>query len=495
ERGNSVDKSTGSHFYIGVPNFGEIIKGEETAYDEVKRSIHRLHTYYAGIITVANHYGAEIEKFSGGRAHVYIEQKDQETDDDYILRCLKCMIASFRFVYDVFNNLGKYSLYTKFTANGGADYGDFYKYEIVDMNEFTTIGGVANIAAKLAAAAQKKYLYVTDSLYNLITTDLKDDFELLDEQELKEIQERLKGNPRVYRGLYSDLFNDDEDMEQLLDEVSAECNNIANSFNLSDMQVEKAYAKIAFSNLSRKKSKQISAGILYADIRGFTKLFNVSGNNLDDLALVLKDIYDDLNQASAEYGGVRVQFQGDRIVAVFNTFTQENDLHLVRMFRAALLIKKKLNDLNGKHKERLSGKKLKVGIGLCYGQFYATRLGKKTHTDNQVMGKTTDQGDIAEDRYAGDQEIVANKSFKEEAQAHSEESIACSVIINELKAISTTGYYHTSITLDEFDNAIEKATKEAIEQSATKKMAAALTSSKEIITPYGSERVLRPWRG
>jgi len=487
-----LEKTTGIHFYIGIPNFDEIIKGEETANDEVKRSIHRLYTYYIGLISIAKYFEASIEKFSGSRAHVYIEQKDEETREDYILRCVKHMVASLRFVYDVFNDLGKYSQYPKFTAHGGADYGDYYKYDIDGLDEFTTIGGVANIAAKIASAAPKKYIYITNDFYIQLSSDLKDCFNLLDENDLQEIQERLKGNPNIYCVKYCDLLTDDQEIEQLLEDVDEECNTVANSLTLSEMEVANATGKINFSILSRKKSKHIEAGILYADIRGFTKLFNVSGTNLDSLAIVLQDIYDGLNQAATEYDGVRVQFQGDRIIAVFNSFKQESDFELVRMFRAALLIKDKISDLNEQHKEHLSGRKLKVGIGLCYGQFFATRLGKATHKDNHVLGAIAEQGDIAEDRYAEDQDVVVNKSFKEQAQSLSNESIACSVIVSKLTAISTTGYYRTSITLKEFNDAVEKAIEEA-KNSAAKEVAVALTSSRGIMTPRGSERVLKPW--
>lgn len=492
ERRRILEKTIGMHFYIGVPNLGEIIKGEETAKDEVKRSLHRLQTYYCGLILITKHFGACIEKFSAGRAHIYIEQQDEEYDDDYILRCVRMMIASLRFVYDVFNGLGKYSLYPKFSAHGGADYGDFYKYDIANLDEFTTIGGVANIAAKITGAAPKKYLYITEDVYKKLPSEIKNTFALLEDEDLQEIQERLKGSPQVYSAMYTDLFADDEEIDQLLEDVDKECTAIANSLNLSEMEVTDATAKINFGNLSLKKSKHIEAGILYADIRGFTKLFNVSDSNLDDLAVVLQDIYDALNQAVNDYDGVKVQFQGDRIIAVFNSYSQETDLDLVRMFRAALLVKEKVNELNEQHKEHLGGRKLKIGIGCCYGQFFATRLGKAPHKDNHVLGAIAEQGNIAEDRYAEDQDVVVNKSYKDKVKLLSNESIACSVISNKLTAISTTGYHRTSITLKEFNDEVEKAI-EVAQNQVIEKVAAALTSSREIVTPRGSERILKPW--
>lgn len=85
-----------------------------------------------------------------------------------------------------------------------------------------------------------------------------------------------------------------------------------------------------------------------------------------------------------------------------------------------------------------------------------------------------------------------NKSFKEQAESYSNDSITCSVILDTLTAVSTTGYYRTSITLDEFNDAVEEAINEAEKESAHK-VAIALTSSREIMTPLGGERVLKPW--
>lgn len=488
-----MEKSIGFHFYIDVPNINEIIRGEEKANEEVKRAIHRLHTYFSGIESIVKHFEGVSEKYSRGRVHIYIDQKEGEANGDYAERSLRLMIATFRFVYDVFNNLGKYSQYPGFSACGGAGYGEYYKYDIEGMDEFTTIGGPANIAAKLTVAAPKKYFYITDSVYKLLPPELREYFELLDEDRLGELRQQLKGNPLVYEALYSKVYTNDQTIDDLLKDVEKECTEIANNLNLNEMVFEDARTKIDFSRLSRKKSKQITAGVMYADLRGFTKLFNVSGSNLDNLSRVLKDVFEEMNNAVNENDGVRVQFQGDRIVAVFNDYSSQPELEVVRMFKAALLIKDRISELNELYKEELMGRKLKVGIGICYGEFYATRLGRRGHADNQVLGSTTDQGEIAEDRYADEDEVVVSKQFKAKVQSLAEESIACSVILDNLISIDKTGYYKTTMTLEEFNNAVEAVTQDATQNAFTEIVRPAF-SAPIIHTPQGPERRVRPWR-
>ncbi len=483
-----MDKTKGLHLYINVFNIGDIIKGEESKNEELKRSIHRLHTYFEGITKVANHFDANVEKFTYGRAHIYIEQLDDESDTDFNQRVLDINVALFKFSYDVFNEISKYSSYTKFKFQAGVDYGEFYKHDIDDLDEFTTIGPVANVSAKITNFAGNKTIYITDEARKKLPKDEKEHFKLLDEDKLKEIQEKLKGNPSIYSAAYTDLTVS-EKVTKLMDSLKEECNKTANSLNLSDMTFEDATSKINFSRLSRKKNKQITAGILYGDLRGFTKLFNVSGNNLDNLSLVLKEVYKEFDAAIEEKDGVRVQFQGDRIVAIFNSFTDEPQLDIIRMFEAALILKNKINAISDTYSEELGNKKLKIGIGLCYGEYYATRLGLRSYKDNIVLGFTAAKGDKAEDEHADDQEIAVTKEFKEKVDELKDESDKSQVILNSLTPISTTGYYKTTISQDEFETKV--AEQEEINKVADYASVNILTASR-VAAIDGIERTVRP---
>jgi class 3 adenylate cyclase len=481
-----MEKVCGVHIYFNVVNLNEIIKGEEEANDEVKRGIHRLHTYFAGLSDVVNHFGGEIEKFSSGRAHIYLAYDDN--DEEFWLKVVKTVVAGFRFCYEVFNNLGKYSQYTGFSVQAGADFGDFYTYDITNLDEFTTIGGVANVAAKITSFAAKRNVLVTQDFYKKLPSETKKAFEQLEEQELKEIQEKLKGNPLIYLGAYSDLLDDQQEIDDLLESTRQHCEEIANGLNLKDMQFEDARTKIDFSRLSRNKNKHITAGLLFADLRGFTKLFNVSGSNLDDLAEVLAAVYSGFDEIVTNYGGVRVQFQGDRIVAVFNTYTSENELALIRMFEASLKIKDKIKEISDLYSEKLGGKKLKVGVGLCWGDYYATRLGVKKNKDNLVLGSTVTKGDTAEDKYAEDNEVAVTKEYKDAVSAESKNYAKCQAIEGFLQAINTTGYYKTAISYDDYNQKVESI------RSQVEKIAVAALKASTVSAPFRKESSIRPWK-
>ncbi|WP_019554496.1 adenylate/guanylate cyclase domain-containing protein [Propionispira raffinosivorans] len=487
-----MDKTCGFHFYVNIKNIVEIINGDEGKNDDLKRSIHRLHTYFCGLTKVVRKYGGTVEKFTNGRCHIFLEKNETETDGNYKIRINDLLVATMYFSDDIFNSIPKYKDYTRFKVQAGLDYGEFYKYDIEGLDEFTTIGAVANVAAKLTSFSLAKEIYITDGAREQLAVEDKKMFESVDESKAKEIQECLKGSPSIYYSKYM-LLNKRDEVTSFLETIREEYKALANSVNLSEIEFEDARTKIDFKQLSLKKNKQITAGILFADIRGFTKLFNVSGNNLDNLKLILVHLYKKMNSAVEKHDGVRVQFQGDRIVAVFNkTYSQRCD-EMVRMFEAALEIKAGVKEISDKYADELNNKQIKVGIGLCYGEFYATCLGTRGHKDKLVLGRTASSGDVAEDQYALHDEIVLSKECKEQISKIAEETLPEGIVIEEkLEPVSTTGFYRTNIDESTYKKEVKDVELELRTVDENKKSAIAMTNVMGVNAKR--ENVVRPHR-
>lgn len=440
-----MEKTSGFHLYVNVKNMDTIIKGDEEKNDDLKRSIHRLHTYFCGLTKAVKKYDGIIEKFTNGRCHIFAEQGENETDGKYKERINDLLVATMYFTDEIFNGIPKYNSYENFKIQAGMDFGDFYKYDIDGMDEFTTIGAVANVAAKLTGFCPTSEIYITADARNKLDSRDKELFTQLDKDKEAEIQEVLKGSPSIYHAKYKALVKRDL-VESFLETLKDDTSTFANSVNLTEIEFEEARTKIDFSRLSLKKNKQITAGLLFADIRGFTKLFNISGNNLDALTTVLSSIYENLNKAVETQEGVRVQFQGDRIVAVFNKITGQSKDEVIRLFEAALAIKDCVSKINEEYEGELNGKTIKIGIGLSYGEYYATSLGTRNYKDRLVLGATAMAGDIAEDRYAMDGDIVLSQEYQKRIKKIADDGcIEGIVIVDDSKAISKTGFYKTSM--------------------------------------------------
>lgn len=458
-----MKRKTGVHFYINIKNLIDIINDEEKKDDDLKRTLHRLQTYFTGLSKLINDRGAEVEKYTSGRAHIVFEMDAEDSEINEKL--LEIMVSCFIYNNDIFNNLGKYSQYENFEVHGGADYGEYYDYEILEEdgdNEFTSIGSVANISAKIQTYSKKDYIYVTKKFVDNLDKEIKDKFIELTEDEKKEFSSKIKVQ-KIYKAKYSNIFEEDkiEELRNSLDDIKTRVTEEANKLNLSEITFEGVNKKLSFSDLSLggKNKKIESCGVMCADIRKFTKLFNANGANLDNLKDVMKDIYSIMGETVSTYNGTKVQYQGDRIVAVFHDYGNEEE-YIVRMMECSMTLKSKIQGLNDDEqiKEKLNNKTISIGIGCSIGKVIASRLGLRGNKDNIIIGEAYKTANKAEDDHAGEEEIVIWKSLKDEIDTKEEVTynVKYTALQDIFDSISTTGYYVTKSTIDEFEEKIKE---------------------------------------
>lgn len=463
-----MEKFMGIHLYVNIKNILNVIKQEEEKDEDLKRTIHRLQTYFVGFSKLIKLFSGQVEKYTGGRAHVVfkINQDDKETE---IEEALKTTVACFIYNNNIFNAISKYTQYgyPNFNVHAGMDYGEYVWYEIVDgvnNNENTTIGGVANNAAKVQTFADKDYIYIVDKLYNKLTQSMKFKFSELDESEMEEINGKIRDS-KIYKAKYNQIFDDAvmKEIEEKLEQVKEKVNEEANKLNISEIDFSDAKVKVDFSKLSINNNKKLDGGILCADIRGFTKLFNKNDSNLDDLCYVMEELYNVMGQAVNEEYGVKVQYQGDRIVALFNDIKSSTPLNL-RMIQGAFKINERVQELNRRTdiNEKLKKNNISVGIGCSSGNIIATRLGSNGEKANILLSDASKQADKCEDNYANKNTTVISKELYDEVVSAAKESnsIEFEVLKDVFSAISKTGYYSSNLTFSEFQDKINEKKEE-----------------------------------
>lgn len=488
---------TGVHFYVNIKNLIDIIKEEADKDDDLKRTLHRLQTYFTGFTTLIGLYGGIVEKYTSGRAHVYFNV-DEDNKEDAIENILKTVVACIYYNNKIFNELSKYKQYSypDFKVHAGVDYGDFIEYEIEDDindTEFTTVGAVANNSAKIQSYAKQNYIYILDRFYNELSSSLQDKFVELTEDEKKNIKGKIK-NSKIYKAHYNNIFDEEkmDELEEELKDVKTKVEGEAKKLNITEITFEGARAKLDFNGLSLSgKNKKFTAGVLCADIRGFTKLFNKSDNNLEDLFDVMTEIYDIMGQTVNEYEGIKAQYQGDRIVAVFHDFTGSSD-YVIRLLKSAFALNEKIQKLNSREdiQEKLGNKNIAIGIGCSTGDIIATRLGAKGNKDNIILGEVVLNADNCEDRYAEKNNTVINKAFK--YMIKDKTDIVEYEVLNEVfSSISTTSYYKTSTTLSDFNNDVNKKKEDKL-----KNLQKSILSATPTISSASGKKIQgapRPW--
>lgn len=459
-----MDKTRGVHLYVNIRNLMNVINKEEEKDADLKRTLHRLQTYFVGHTKLIKQYNGTIEKYTGGRSHILFEENDNTSYD----KILKAVVACFIYNNNIFNKLTKYSNYPKFSIHAGLDYGDYFEYYIKDnVNdaEFTTIGRVANNSAKIQSYAPRNYIYITKKFYDKLDSDFKEVFVELTEEDKEEFNNKIRSKI-FYKAHYKDIFTEDEMkvIEENLSDVKERVEKESQDLNISDIEFESCNKQISFDGLSLKgKNKKLdSAGVICADIRGFTKLFYENDKNLDDLFEVMEEIYSIMGAVVLNNEGTKVQYQGDKIIAIFNDFNGAED-HIIRMLRAAFELKQEVHNLNKQHdnKKKLNNREITVGIGCSSDKVIATRLGMIGNKDNIVLSDAYKMANKCEDDYAGSNEIVVYKDLKDIIDEKAKKSgVPEFLALQEMfSAISKTGYYVTTATLDDFKEIVKEKEK------------------------------------
>jgi class 3 adenylate cyclase len=484
-----MDKTKGVHLYVNIKNLMDVISEEEEKDDDLKRTLHRLQTYFVGHTKLIKKYNGTIEKYSGGRSHILFEVDDDISYDEI----LEAVVACFIFNNNIFNNLTKYSMYPKFSVHAGIDYGDYFEYNIEDginESEFTTIGRVANNSAKIQSYAPKNYIYITKKFYEKLDNDFKEVFIELTEEEKEEFNNKIRSKT-FYKAHYNEIFDKDKmkEIEEGLSDVKERVEKESRDLNILDIKFESCTKQISFEGLSLKgRNKRLEgAGVICADIRGFTKLFYENDQNLDDLVEIMEDIYSIMGDTILGTEGTKVQYQGDRIVAIYNDFSESED-YIIRMFKAAFELNQRIQELNEQDdiKEKLNNRKISIGIGCSNDKVIATRLGMKENKDNIILSDAYKVANKCEDIYADSNEVVIYKDFKDiiDEKANESETPEFLALQELFTARSTTGYYVSTATLDEFNELVEQK-KELQDSAEDLLIAGEISSEKERFSNIG----------
>lgn len=455
-----MDRISGVHLYVNIRNLMGVISKEEEKDDDLKRTLHRLQTYFVGHTKLIKQYNGKIEKHTGGRSHILFETDDISYDE-----ILEAVVACFIFNSNIFNKLTKYSMYPKFSIHAGIDFGDYFEYNIddgINDSEFTTIGRVANNSAKIQSYAPKNNIYITKKFYDELDKDFQEVFVELTEEEKEKFNDKIRSKT-FYKAHYSEIFDKEkmEEIEEGLSDIKDRVEKESKDLNISDIKFESCTKQLSFEGLSLKgTNKRLeSAGVICADIRGFTKLFYENDQNLDDLVEVMEDIYSIMGATILSTEGTKVQYQGDRIVAIYNDFSESED-YIIRMLKAAFELNQRIQDLNDDDgiKEKLSNRKIAIGIGCSIDKVIATRLGMKGNKDNIILSDAYKIANKCEDIYAHSNEIVINKEFKDiiDTKADELETPEFLALQELFTAINTTGYYVSTATLDVFNELVDQ---------------------------------------
>lgn len=271
---------------------------------------------------------------------------------------------------------------------------------------------------------------ISEDIYNELSPEEQNTYQMVYEKSFSKYgQDKYYTMPIVK--MKSPLIIEDKDLQAAKD--------YANGDNLKDIDFSGVRSLLSFSGLSKTQCKKLQGIPIFADVRGFTTQFDEDDSNLEVMAQKTQDILEVMYQVSTEYGGVHVQFQGDRELSLYHNVPDRYVDGVLQSgcmcFKSAVLASMRMID-------KLKSHKVHIGIGGDFGNMFATKIGARGEKDNILLGQTVIQADVMEDKYADVDQIAITTEVYEGLKVED------SNLANIFKAVGSC--YITTIGYDEY---------------------------------------------
>jgi len=389
----------GAHIYADVSNFAALAADKTMSTDGYKRLIRSLHLYQREVTYIAeNLFGAYRVHFQGSRAHVLAYRPVNDRDSSATNAALLMLVVD-DFIKSVFNM--EFSEYLDWRIAGGADVGEAIGTRNGKRGdrELLFIGDAANQAAKIMRGTAS--LVATPYLYSLLPDDLRACCTKLADGNFK-----LSAAQATVDTL-CDSYGISWDRQKSTDRISTD----RTALPLTEIEYSEANELIELSRLGPTNSKRVHGASIFADIAGFTA-FVASATTDEEKAKVLK-VFHVIRKESAKVieddnTGIRVQYQGDRVQALFHM--PKNDAKICNAaVEAAIGLQSSLEQVI--KKVMPEAEPLTLAIGIDVGTTLVTRLGTRGDRDNVCLGVAVENAARLEELSLGSEIAISSRVY------------------------------------------------------------------------------------
>lgn len=362
----------GAHIYATIPNFANLSSDTTLSRDGYARLIRCVHCYQREVSRIVESVfdGVRVH-FQGPKLHALIYRP---IDDglEIASRAVLLQLVLRDFVTNVFNVAFPY--YADFALASGSDIGEVIgtKNGQHGDRELLFVGAPANYAAKMITTGSHlspaMHAQLPDDIRNLCTATG-------DLYRITASQARL------------DELLEAHDLTWLRSKSTERLENDRDAVPLAEIEYSDATSKIRFDQLSLRHNKRVVAASLFADVCGFTKYIDAA--QTDDERIGALRVFAALRREFAkvvkeDFDGVRVQYQGDRIQAIFHLPKGDRAVIALEAVRAAVGLQ---SSMEITLKENLpEAQALGISVGVDIGTMLASMLGTRGQRDRICLG-------------------------------------------------------------------------------------------------------------
>ncbi len=398
----------GAHVYTylqGFPDLASVPLECEDDFEKFKRTIQATHLYQREVSRIMEGgamFDAARIHFQGIKLHGLIYRPIEDAEE-IASRALLMLAVLQDFVTEVFNPA--YPKLDDVSMMGGADIG----WAIGTRNgekgdrELLFLGSPANHAAKIMRPGLRR---VASRLYENLPLDLK--------------SWCSKERDSDYRL----VVPSQPCLDETLEEYSIEWDRTASAkrleddkkqFPLCDIEYSEAKVKVDFDGLSIRNNKRLQAVSLFADVSGFTAFIDAADTEAKQQ--VALRVFHLIRREMAvvvgtDYDGVRVQFQGDRVQAVFHVPIGKEANYCEESVLASGGLQSSLEEaIKPMFLDVPEVRSLKLAIGCDSGRTLGSNLGTRGHRDRICLGRPVEDAAEREEDLEGGQTGISAEMY------------------------------------------------------------------------------------
>jgi class 3 adenylate cyclase len=381
----------GAHVYATISNFVALSSDTTLSRDGYARLIRCVHCYQREVsrIVELSFDGVRVH-FQGPKLHALLYRP---IDDGAALatRAVLLQLVLRDFTEHVFNQ--EFPDYEDFAIASGADIGDVIgtKNGQHGDRELLFVGAPANYAAKMITTGTRLsaalYAALPDAIQDLCIAD--GDFYRISCSQTK-------------LGELLETYDISWDRDKSATRLGADRDAVP----LSEIEYSDATVKIRFDDLSIRKNKRVLAASLFADVCGFTKYIDDADD--DESRIAALRVFAVLRREFAkvvkeDFDGVRVQYQGDRIQALFHLPKGDKAAIALEVVKAAAGLQSSMEITLKEHLPEAAS--LGIAVGVDLGTTLASFLGLRGQRDRICLGLPVESAAALEERYG--QQVTA----------------------------------------------------------------------------------------
>jgi class 3 adenylate cyclase len=296
--------------YVDVPNFSEMASqadGED--FCRVVQGIHLYHREVSRIVENVDLFDGVRIHFQGPKLHALFF-RPIDSSSELATKAVLLQLVLREFVCQVFNPT--FPKLSALTVSGGADLGNAIgtKNGMDADRELLFLGAPANHAAKIIGAPGQ--IRVTGAIYLALPARLQRLFSV-SPTGIYEIG-------AVSSGDIAELC-EEAGIAWSLEDSKGRIEDDKKLFPLNSIEYSEADSPIDLDSLGVTNNKRVTAASLFADVAGFTRYVDAAETDEDKKRAL--QVFHVIRKEMAhvvkhDFSGLRIQYQGDRIQALFH---------------------------------------------------------------------------------------------------------------------------------------------------------------------------------